>query len=424
MTNRILLNNLLIAILIFSYLLVCKKASNENNEHNLIEQKDEPDIDEEIFPTQITKPEIKLLVGDWAEIPKKRKVDNSDYAFLDFEDNYYTKISFYSNMIYKDVSGFQTQIGNSMGPDMNLGNKTVFQIIGNELQIFDLRKSNWVRQKILKLDSQSLVLKSEQGKIVKYKKLQPNKNLNPDFEKIIFSSSKCFGTCPVMDIIVSANGDVVFYGERFNLTEGIYSGKISPKKYKEILDDFRFFDIQKSEGYATPGTDQQTRTITFIHNNKIYKTIRDYGHAAPSELKWGYTILQSLYQKMKLRDISLYSLPIYNQLKNFEIRKGDKTYYLEKSESFYLWDLLRKGKITKENFTPIYILDYEKESYWQKEGEYAFNSRVEEVKTIKLCETDGRFFKFSFFNKDSVTIDIGFDFFKDFNLDEKFKHGL
>ena len=200
MTNRILLNNLLIAILIFSYLLVCKKASNENNEHNLIEQKDEPDIDEEIFPTQITKPEIKLLVGDWAEIPKKRKVDNSDYAFLDFEDNYYTKISFYSNMIYKDVSGFQTQIGNSMGPDMNLGNKTVFQIIGNELQIFDLRKSNWVRQKILKLDSQSLVLKSEQGKIVKYKKLHPNKNPNPDFEKIIFSSSDCYGTCPIMEM--------------------------------------------------------------------------------------------------------------------------------------------------------------------------------------------------------------------------------
>ncbi|MBK8398310.1 MAG: hypothetical protein IPL26_24100 [Leptospiraceae bacterium] len=269
-----------------------------------------------------------------------------------------------------------------------------------------------------------MVLKSEQGKIVKYKKLHPNKNPNPDFEKIIFSSSDCYGTCPIMDIIVSANGDVVFYGERFNLTQGIYSGKVSSKKYKEILDEFRYFDIQKSQRYSANGTDQQTVAITFIRNNKIYKTTHEYGRVAPSELKWGYTILQSLYQKMKLRDISLYSLPIYNQLKRFGIRKGDKINYLEKSESFYLWDLLRKGKITKENFTPIYILDYEKESYWQEEGEYAFNSRIEEVKTIKLCETDGRFFKFSFFNKDSVTIDIGFNFFKDFNLEEQFKHGL
>lgn len=150
MANKFLLSNLLIAILIFFNLIICKKVSNEDNENYPIEQKDEPDIDEEIFPTQITKPEIKLLVGDWAEIPKKRKVDNSDYAFLFPEEDYYTKISFYSNMIYKDASGFQTKIGNLMGPNMNLGNKTVFQINENNLQIFDLRKSNWVQQKILK----------------------------------------------------------------------------------------------------------------------------------------------------------------------------------------------------------------------------------------------------------------------------------
>ncbi|MRX68715.1 hypothetical protein GJU42_12135 [Flavobacterium resistens] len=40
--------------------------------------------------------------------------------------------------------------------------------------------------------------------------------------------------------------------------------------------------------YIASHTDDETISVTFIKNNKIIKTIEDYGQEAPTEFQWAY----------------------------------------------------------------------------------------------------------------------------------------
>ena len=363
------------------------------------------------------------IEGEWVEVLNAKPKLKSKYSFVfDDENEYYRKLSFYSDSTMERVGGFYKQIGGHY-PVVYLGKKTPFKIIEDKLLYFDLSDNKWVTERIVKLDSEFLIIESEKFTKTRYKRLGKNRNPNPKFQKIIFSQDGCYGQCPMMDIIINSDGNITFYGEVGTHIRGLYTAKISKSEYLEILNSFKYVDIKTvNDYYSVNHTDDLTYDTTIIVNNKIYKSIHDYGLIGPSELFWALFVIRDLYQNLNLTERSLSEFPVYLNLKDFSFKKGNTRYRLTRSESFYLWDCLRKGKISNKSFESLYQLEFYKQSFWRNSiGNVDGWVTEKDLKKIIKIETEGRFYKFYFTNKEPITMDIGFNFFQDLPLDKKFE---
>jgi hypothetical protein len=279
-----------------------------------------------------------------------------------------------------------------------LGNKTKYRIENDSLKILNLSNNSWESQKIHSLIGDTLSINLNDSLLAKYSRRLYNINKNEKYDKIIVSSSGCYGSCPVLNISIDKNGNVLYYGQDYNTKNGFFKSTISKKDYQNIENAFKKADIKNlKNNYEASRTDDETITITFIKENKIIKSITDYGKEAPIELIWAYTPVRYLYQQVKL-------VPINSDKSIFSIwrvsfEKGDQICNLTKSESFYLITEILKGKQVKQNFKNKYLIEY-----WNDQDKK------------EIIYTDGRFYKF----KDQ-TIDIGYNFLIENNFTEKFR---
>jgi hypothetical protein len=229
----------------------------------------------------------------------------------------------------------------------------------NEDSIFIKSPSIGKREFILrfhKRSSDTLFLKAKNNELVKYKSLSYKIDTLPDFDQIIYSSSGCYGTCPIMNISVDKRGRLLYHGEGYVTPLGYYTGQLSSEKTAYMFTKFRKANpLRLSDHYSVRHTDDQTITTTFIKNGKIVKSINDYGMDGPAELCWAYISIGNIYTQTKL-DLLPENKPFYEKLHYLRFKKGKWLLRLEKSESFYLWTELKKSKQTQNKVKAIYTL--------------------------------------------------------------------
>ena len=280
-----------------------------------------------------------------------------------------------------------------------LGNKTQYKIEEDSLKIYNLLDSSWQSQKIFSIIEDTLTIQTSDSLFEKYARIKYKLNRNETYDKIIVSSSGCFGACPILDISIDKNGNVIYFGERFNTQNGLFTSKISKEEYQNIETTFKKAEINNlKDSYQANWTDDEAVTITFVKNDKIIKSITDYGRQAPTELIWAYTPVRFLYQQINLK-------PLKPEITNFpkwsiSFETAQKICNLTKSESFYLLTEIIKGKEVAQKFDSKYKIEF-----WND------NDKKE------IIFTDGRIFKFT--NK---TIDIGYNFLTENNLTTKFRN--
>lgn len=215
------------------------------------------------------------------------------------------------------------------------------------------------------------------------------------FDQIVLARSGCFGSCPIMNISVKKDGTVLFYGERFTTTIGLYTAKLSPQLTKHLFKKFENAQISKVKPYYSVGhSDDETVSTSFLKNGKIIKTVRDYGKAGTNELLWAYQSIENIYKL-----ITLTTNEIRNQqlvFNHYYIHDKKMWLPLKKSESFILWNALQKAEITTKTFQPKFTLDFKK-------------LRARKDETLKV-ETDGQFFKYYLKNGKTIAYDIGYNF--------------
>ncbi|HRG09181.1 MAG TPA: DUF6438 domain-containing protein, partial [Cyclobacteriaceae bacterium] len=234
----------------------------------------------------------------------------------------------------------------------------------------------------------------------------------PLFDAISLSTSGCFGSCPIINIIIDSTGNVLFFGEMYVSKIGFYEGKISKDKFIAIEKEFRkaqILDLKRK--YSASWTDDETISTTFIKQNEIKKTIEDYGRTGPDELVWAYPSLRYLFQDITLEKIDSTKIPPYLNLHFFRFEKGDQILALTQSESFLLWNCLRKGSLVQTNFDGKYNMNFTRNYTWAPsydELDNAYNEQAENK--VKNIVTDGRYYTFILHGQQSLTIDIGFDF--------------
>ncbi len=91
-----------------------------------------------------------------------------------------------------------------------------------------------------------------------------SKKNDNEFEKIIFHTSECFGTCPEYHLEINQKKEVKLYVEKAyekrkidTLKMGYYKGKLDDKTYIEFIDLIKKIDLEKS-GIIEPKREPNT----------------------------------------------------------------------------------------------------------------------------------------------------------------------
>src|ERR1700761_3907149 len=52
-----------------------------------------------------------------------------------------------------------------------------------------------------------------------------------EFDEIVLSTSGCFGTCDIFNVLIRSTGEVFYHGEEYVDHKGYYTGRISEDQY-------------------------------------------------------------------------------------------------------------------------------------------------------------------------------------------------
>ncbi|MBD3892218.1 DUF6438 domain-containing protein [Olleya marilimosa] len=287
-----------------------------------------------------------------------------------------------------------------------LGNFTDYELRNDSIFIIEPFEKEWsFMWKIKELDDDKLVVIQNDSVIKKYFRLKNNNSL--DFDQIIYSSSGCYGTCPIIDVSVDKNGNMIFQGEKYVNQIGFFKKKLSPETVQYIFDKFSKIKIDElSDNYDVGHTDDQVISTTLIKNGKIVKTIHDYGKIAPRELFWAYNRISNLHNLI-LFDSIKNERPYYPKLHYYTFRKDKLILPLEKSESFYFWNELLKSKKTSKEHKELYIITLR--------GNFVYfsndlNENTKPQYIVKKITTDGQLYTFIYEDGIKRTYDLGYNF--------------
>lgn len=278
------------------------------------------------------------------------------------------------------------------------GDSTNYRIKNDSLITINPVSKSQENFKIISIIKDTLTLQKDKDYYIKYYRNLYKPNLAETYDKIVISSSGCYGTCSIMYIEFNKKGDVFYFGEKYNLVNGLFKSKITKSQYEALENSFKKSNISKLKTmYSVNVTDLNTITVTFFRNNKIVKTVSDYAGQAPADFIMAYRRAMYNYQRLKL---SKYNL-IKGLSPKFSVYKGDKYVVMARTEKFSLINEINNGKEVKIKFNPIYKLTF----YDEKD----FN-----VENIVL--SDGKYFQLN--NK---IYDIGYNFIIDNRLEERTK---
>lgn len=346
----------------------------------------------------------KDIIGEWMYIKtndqRKPKTKNPNIPPPPPFDSPKQGYVFLENNIAEYKSGYFKLTGAKEWDDRKtyfLGTNTKYKIENDSLKIFDLVSKTWENQKIESIIGDTLTTKVADSIFAKYARTKYKINPNENYDQIIVSSSGCYGSCPISNISIENNGNILYYGQDYNTQNGFFTSKINNDQYLKIQTRFKKADIMTlKDQYVANWTDDQTITITFIKNNKIVKSISDYGRQSPEALIWASIPVRFLYQQIKLSPLKTELLfPIWQ----ISFKKGNQICDLTKSESYYLFTEILKGKETTDTFEHKYYIEF-----WNDQDKK------------EIIHTDGRYFK----SKDK-TIDIGYNFLISNNFITKFR---
>jgi len=101
---------------------------------------------------------------------------------------------------------------------------------------------------------------------------------NLKIEKIKFSTSGCFGSCPIFEISILPNGNVAYKAIEYNEKSGKFKAIIDKNSYNNILQTINYIKLPSlKDKYEVNWTDDETVTLEIIYNSGQVKIINDYG---------------------------------------------------------------------------------------------------------------------------------------------------
>ncbi len=283
-----------------------------------------------------------------------------------------------------------------------LGNITKYKIEEDTFKIFNLESKRWATIKITSIEKDTLTLQLDDSLYSKYSREYYKIDPTEKYDRIIVSSSGCYGSCPVESFSLDRYGNVMYKGLSFTDNTGLFNSQIPKEEYLKIENWFKKASIDRLDtDYSANHTDDETVSVTFIKINRIYKTIYDYGHESPLEFQWAYTPVRYLDENLELKLFA--NNMLYIPVRIYQFETITETCSLNQSESFLLITELVGSKETSVKFKPEYSFRY-----------------LTNNDTKQIIETDGRYYRVT----DQIgtkTVDLGYNFLERNNLYKNFR---
>lgn len=118
---------------------------------------------------------------------------------------------------------------------------------------------------------------------------------NYSIQQIEFSTTECFGSCPVFELKINANRNASYHAQQYNDLSGKFNTLIDTIHLKELIDILNYLDFPKlKDNYEVNWTDDQSCTLVVTYDNGKKKTISDYGEIGTNGLSLLYSKLFAL----------------------------------------------------------------------------------------------------------------------------------
>lgn len=164
--------------------------------------------------------------------------------------------------------------------------KTPLLIIENYNE-YNFRKNNETK-------TDTLVMKF--GEFYEYNAMPDNFKI----EEIRFSTSHCFGTCPVFELTIKADGTAKYNAIEYNDMKGKFKTVLDTATFNNFLQIINYLKLNSlKDEYSVNWTDDQTSTLEIKFSNGKTKKISDYGMIGTFGLKHLYDQLFALRKTQK-----------------------------------------------------------------------------------------------------------------------------
>ncbi len=112
---------------------------------------------------------------------------------------------------------------------------------------------------------------------------------------IEFSTTSCYGTCPVFKLKIKKNGKSYYNAIRYNTLQGEFKTIIDKKSYEKIIDQINYINIKDLKNrYIAFHTDDASYHLKIKFADGSSKVIDDYAKSGPFGLSHLYNLLADL----------------------------------------------------------------------------------------------------------------------------------
>ncbi len=200
-------------------------------------------------------------------------------------------------------------IDNNHLTDLLINGKHLMVVLDNGKQGYvvhylDRAASYLYSTKLINVDSLSsvkkIIIQQEQSPALQFDTLvyvfqkfveyNPNPLKSIQFEKIIFKTDMCNGSCPVFQMIVNKDRSIVYQAVKFNEREGVYQGILKDKEFNELIEVLKYIKLENlKERYKVNRPDEPTSGTKISYDGKT-RLIVDYGEAGTFGLSKLYSL--------------------------------------------------------------------------------------------------------------------------------------
>jgi hypothetical protein len=129
------------------------------------------------------------------------------------------------------------------------------------------------------------------GAFVEYQPVPSKLRVN----QVSFSTSRCFGTCPVFELTIHPDRTAAYHAIEYNKKKGEFAATIDTATYNRLVATIQYIQLSTlKDSYEVDWTDDQTVNLEVKLSNGQVKHIQDYGAIGTFGLANLYTQLFKL----------------------------------------------------------------------------------------------------------------------------------
>jgi hypothetical protein len=304
-------NTIVIGILLMNLNLLFGQNIGVLNTNKKVAKFLEKEINKKYTFKEVFDKEVEADEEDFEYYVKKIDLDNN--GFTDLVVNAYVPLIIVLNngdKGYKELNFRNPKLFSDNEPQLDsiaeIGNKKVL-VFETKIEEYDdteypnikirqnqealsynnkTKESEWVLRDIkFKVDS----LTVKYGELVTYKQNVPKVDT---IKELHFSTTDCYGSCPVFEIKLTSDRKLEYNGKRFTNYSGLKNFELNQSDFENLIGLIEYSDINELENfYSVNWTDDQTGKLKIVYDSGDIKEIQDYGLQ-------GTINLQAIYKKL------------------------------------------------------------------------------------------------------------------------------